>query len=249
MSTTSYQAAPPRVRDAKDIERIRPSQDRGFEPSTLGFGCSAPNGGSAPSSAWSSAGHRLPTFPFPTDSRRDRAARGPRGERGAAPRGRPSRRETRAGARHRRRRAAPGFVLGAGRSPDPAGAHPPAPFSTRAPGRRTGPTSSARARSRRAKQRTRRSAGASSADPAAASSRESLGPGEDSDTLQLLFDLEKPVVLGHSLAPAGRARFDPTGVDGDGEIRDRVIACLPRSVRDDGPVPILLRQAYGREGL
>src|ERR1700693_402724 len=55
---------------------------------------------------------------------------------------------------------------------------------------------------------------------------------------QLLLDFEKTVVLGDALAAAGRSRLDLTGTGRDRQVRDEVVACFPRAVRDLRPVAI-----------
>ena len=51
--------------------------------------------------------------------------------------------------------------------------------------------------------------------------------------LELRFDVHETVVLGDSLPTAWGPRFQMTSLDTDGKVRDKVIGCLSRTVRDE----------------
>src|SRR5262249_2553839 len=172
-----------------------------------------------------------------------------RGARGAALPERLSRWENRAGWPPRRRRAASRSPSEGRRFASRADALPLEPSSTPGRGRRKSATGPKPAQTLRATRRKRRAAADWRAGMVLHSSAKSLRAWKETFASEVIFDFEKPIVLGKALAAAGRARLDEPGVDGHGEIRDRVVARLAGAVGYDGPVAARLRQAHRAERL
>src|SRR5450830_47546 len=79
--------------------------------------------------------------------------------------------------------------------------------------------------------------------------REGARTGVTAGVVQLLLDAEQLVVLVDPLAARRGARLDLTAVDRHGQVRDRRVLGLTRTVRDHRGVAVALRERHGVEGL